>query len=158
AISVALGFVVSIAAGAEDCGKPGAITVKSADGTRLVQAATRVFDDGSIAVRARLAVNPDGGAASYTAGDHGFTYIANGMGRWNGRASSSCDSGCGAEFASAERGGFSPGTPAFCVFAIEVEPFAAGQSVKSCGSGKSVVGNGLGKPKLGAVLETVTGD
>jgi len=120
-----------------------------------VQAPTRVFDDGSIAVRARLAVNPDGGAASYSVGDHGFTYVANGMGRWTAHLNMDCDSGCGAEFVAAERKGFGPGTDTFCVFAIEVEPFQSGQTVQSCGAGRAVIGNGVGRPRRGAELEAV---
>ena len=67
-------------AGAQpDCGTPGTMTLKKPDGPGHIQTATRVFADGSVAVRARLAVNPDGGVSSYTVGDAGFTYIANGL-------------------------------------------------------------------------------
>ena len=64
---------------AESCGTPGTIRGKAGD--HFVDLKTRVFADGSIAVRAPLAVNPDGGPGSYTMGDHGFTYIANGLAR-----------------------------------------------------------------------------
>jgi hypothetical protein len=65
---------------AEDCGK--ADTIEGTTDARLVSLKARYFDDGSIAVRARLSVNPDGGAGSYTVDDHGFTYIANGLSIW----------------------------------------------------------------------------
>lgn len=150
-------LVASLASGAEDCGTAGTMTVKSRDGKNKIAAVTRKFSDGSIAVRARLAVNPDGGAASYTVGDHGFTYIANGLSRWNGATTEQCASNCSADFIAAERGDFAKGTPAFCVFAIEVAPYAAGDKIKQCGRGRAVVGNGQGRPKLGTMLETVTG-
>lgn len=150
-------FVSSAVIGAEDCGSPGSITVKTRDGKNTVQTATRVFADGSIAVRARLAVNPDGGPASYTVGDHGFTYLQNGMARWNGKAREDCKADCVADFMTAAKADFGPGTPMFCVFGIEVEAYRSGQDVTSCTKGK-VAGKGLGRPKLGALLETVTGD
>lgn len=158
-VSVVSGLMVvsGFAAGAQDCGKPGTITVKSPDGKSKVQAPTRVFSDGSIAVRARLAVNPDGGAASYTVGDHGFTYAANGMGRWSAHLSTACDSDCGKDFVTAERKGFAAGTDTFCVFAMEVEALASGQAVQSCGGGRALIGDGLGRPKQGAELAAVSG-
>jgi hypothetical protein len=143
---------------AADCGVPGTMKIKTPDGQSTMQAATRVFADGSIAVRARLAVNPDGATASYTVGDGGFTYIANGLDRWQGGATRSCQSGgCRADFLQAERQGFGPGSPAFCVYALEVEPLAAGGSITSCGPGKAVVGNGLGRPRLGPEVDGMSG-
>lgn len=54
-------LLVPLDAGAQsDCGTPGTMTVKTADTTGTTKTATRVFADGSVAVRARLAVNPDG--------------------------------------------------------------------------------------------------
>ena len=141
-----------------DCGAPGTMTVKTADGSGTAKTATRVFADGSVAVRARLAVNPDGGAASYTVGDAGFTYIANGLDRWSGGKTTSCQAGgCRPDFLKAEQMGFGPGSPAFCVYAIEVDPFTEGGSRTACGPGKWVVGNGLGKPKPGPVVEGLSG-
>ena len=152
-----LPFTQSMAgeASTTDCGIEGTITVKSGDSE--VQAKTRVFKDGSIAVRAPLAVNPDGGPGSYTVGDHGFTYIANGISRWVNGSRVKCDSSCVAAFKRAESMGFVLGTEKFCVFAMEVEPMKAGQKLTSCGPGKSFVGDGLGRPKLGEILETATG-
>lgn len=51
----------------------------------------RVFPDGSIEMRGGLNVNPDGTSASYTPGDHGFTYIANGLAPWVGGARRECN-------------------------------------------------------------------
>lgn len=152
-------LLVPLDAGARpDCGTPGTMTVKGVDGSGTTKTATRVFADGSIAVRARLAVNPDGGAASYTVGDTGFTYIANGLDRWSGGKTTSCQAGgCRPDFLKAEQMGFGPGSPAFCVYAIEVDPFTEGGSRTGCGLGKWVVGNGLGKPKPGPVVEGLSG-
>lgn len=146
-------------AGAQpNCGKPGTMTVKKADGSGTTKTATRVFDDGSVAVRARLAVNPDGGASSYTAGDAGFTYIANGLDRWADGTTTSCQAGgCRPDFLKAEQMGFGLGSPAFCVYAIEVDPLTQGGSRTACGPGKWVVGNGLGKPRPGPVVEGLSG-
>ena len=156
AIVTAQFFMTASVIGAEDCGIPGKITVKNSAGDK-VKASTREFADGSIAVRARLAVNPDGGPASYTVGDHGFTYLQNGMSRWNGNQTQSCDATCVADFAQAAKADFGPGTPMFCVFGMEVEALAAGQSPKSCKKGY-VAGNGMGRPKMGGLLETVAGE
>ena len=145
----------ALPAGAQpDCGKPGTMTVKTFDGKSTTTTPTRVFNDGSVAVRARLAVNPDGGASSYTVGDTGFTYIANGMDRWSEGKTASCQAGgCRPDFLKAEQLGFGPGSPSFCVYAVEVEPFKPGGTRTSCGKGKWVVGNGLGRPGLGLVVE-----
>jgi hypothetical protein len=141
-----------------DCGTPGTMTVKNADGPGNIQTATRVFADGSVAVRARLAVNPDGGVSSYTVGDAGFTYIANGLDRWPRSPTSSCQGGnCRPDFLKAEQMAFGPGSPTFCVYAIEVEPFTAGGTRTDCGAGRFVIGNGLGKPGLGPVVEGLSG-
>jgi hypothetical protein len=152
-------LLVALNVGAQpNCGTPGTMTVKTADGLSTTKTATRVFADGSVAVRARLAVNPDGGAASYTVGDAGFTYIANGLDRWSGGTTSSCQAGgCRPDVLKAEQMGFGAGSPAFCVYAIEVDPFTEGGSRAACGAGKWVVGNGLGKPKLGPTLAGVSG-
>jgi hypothetical protein len=152
-------LLLPLDAGAQpDCGTPGTMTVKTPDGKGTTQTTTRVFADGSVAVRARLAVNPDGGAASYTAGDAGFTYIANGLDRWSGGKTTSCQAGgCRPDFLKAEQMGFGPGSPAFCVYAIEVDPYTAGGKRTACGPGKWVVGDGLGKPKPGPVVEGLSG-
>lgn len=90
---LAAGFLLaaSMASGAEDCGTPGTLTSSKGDSRVLV---TRVFKDGSIAVRARLAVNPDGGKGAYTVGDHGFTYIANGLSIMRKGVRYRCDLDC----------------------------------------------------------------
>lgn len=154
----ALLLAAQVAGAQPDCGRPGTMAVKTADGRGITTTPTRVFADGSIAVRARLAVNPDGGVASYTTGDAGFTYIANGLDRWSAGATSSCQAGgCRPDFLKAEQMGFGPGSPAFCVYAIEVEPFTEGGQRTACGRGKWVVGNGLGKPRPGPVVEGLAG-
>lgn len=141
-----------------DCGTPGVMSIKKPDGSGNTETATRVFADGSVAVRARLAVNPDGGVSSYTAGDAGFTYIANGLDRWAGGTTTGCQAGgCRPDFLKAEQMGFGPGSPAFCVYAIEVDPFTAGGNRTACGAGKFVIGDGLGKPKPGPVVEGLSG-
>ena len=137
---------------AADCGKPGTMT-----GTGGVTLQVRVFDDGSIAVRAPLAVNPDGGPASYTVGDHGFTYIANGLALWRGGRRESCKAECMASFRQAEAAGFAAGTAEFCVFAMEIEPLQPGQALTKCAGGV-VAGNGKGRPAKGAMLATLAGD
>jgi hypothetical protein len=132
----------------DDCGEP--ISLKGKDGD--LQA--RLFGDGSIGVRAPLAVNPDGGPPSYTVGDHGFTYIANGLTRWRNGARQRCDSACTASFKAAERAGFAAGTDEFCVYAMEVEALQPGEARVPC-TGGFVVGNGKGRPVHGAMLDTV---
>lgn len=138
-----------------DCGKPGVILGKIND--QKVQLKTREFPDGSIAVRAPLAVNPDGGPASYTRGDHGFTYIANGLALWRNGKRETCDSACSASFKTAEISGFAAGTNEFCVFAMEVETLKPNQSKTTCKDGY-IIGNGKGRPVLGEMLESVTGE
>lgn len=133
---------------AGDCGVAG--TLKGKDGAVL---ATRVFDDGSIAVRAPLAVNPDGSAASYTVGDHGYTYIANGLAAWTDGRRRPCDAGCMARFKAAEAAGFAAGTAEFCVFAMEVAPPEGGRLEKCTGG--HVVGNGKGSLVRGEPIESL---
>jgi hypothetical protein len=136
-----------------ECGV--ATTVRGRDGTALV---ARKFPDGSIAVRAPLAVNPDGGVRSYTKGDHGFTYIANGISRWDGKARKKCDGSCRADFIDAETAEFAVGSKEFCVFAMEVEPLLTGQTMSKCDRGY-IIGNGKGRLKLSPKkITTVVGD
>jgi hypothetical protein len=121
-----------------------------------------LFPDGSMAMRTRLAVNPDGAAASYTPGDHGYTYIANGVNLRDGNGFISCSAAgnagrCRREWIRAENMGFATGSPQFCSFAIEVEPMTPGASRTSCGSGRFVVGGGKGRPKLGPPIAAVAG-
>jgi hypothetical protein len=142
------------AGAAESCGKSGTIRGKSGD--QFVELKTRIFDDGSIVVRAPLAVNPDGGPGSYTVGDHGFTYIANGLARWRNGARETCDSACTASFKEAEKAGFAKGTDEFCVFAMTVEPMDPGAAKVTCKDGE-VVGNGKGRLAAGEVLPTIGG-
>ncbi len=130
------------------------ITMKGKDGATLQ---ARKFEDGSIAVRAQLAVNPDGGPGSYTVGDHGFTYIVNGLDLWRDSARATCDRACATSFKAAEKAGFAKGTAEFCVFAMEVEALQPGKAPIRCPNGY-VIGNGKGRPVAGAMLDTVTGD
>jgi hypothetical protein len=127
--------------------------------------AALVFPDKSILMRTRLAVNPDGAAASYTPGDHGFTYIQNGVNFLRNGTSISCSARenlaqCRREWTRAEAGGFGAGTPEFCVYAMDVEPIAAGATRVPCGrprSGRSTVGNGKGRPKVGPAVLAFAG-
>src|SRR5689334_19105861 len=68
------------------------------------------FPDGSIAMRTPLAVNPDGAAASYVPGDHGYTYIANGVNLREHGTKVSCSgangSRCRTAWVKAEAGAF----------------------------------------------------
>ncbi len=152
---LALGFSaasVATAQGAVACGA--ATMIAGKDGKQLD--ARSITSDGSLVVRASLAVNPDGGVSAYAVGDHGFTYIANGIARWVGGHRTKCDASCSKDFRDAERAEFGLGTPEFCVFALEVEGLAADSPVTKC-TGGQVVGNGKGKPRKGATVETVTG-
>lgn len=114
------------------------------------------FADGSVAVRAPMAVNPDGAKSSYSVGDHGFTYVANGLASWSMGKRERCDKACVQNFKAAEKNGFGAGTAEFCVFAMEVEPIAKGQGSERCKRG-FVIGNGKGRLVLGEMLPTVTG-
>lgn len=116
----------------------------------------RVFPDGAILMSTGLQVNPDGAAASYTPGDHGYTYMTNGVNLIENGRSIPCykkvnNANCSAKWAAAETGGFGPGTPEFCVFAMEVEPLQPGQPLVICENdrGRSIAGNGKGRPKIG---------
>ena len=114
-----------------------------------------VFEDGSIAMRTTLHVNSDGAASAYLPGDHGFTYVANGialMRRGHRVECSQADAYCTSKFLAAERLGFATGTDEFCAFGFEAE--STGQKLTSCASG-TVIGNGKGRPKLGGQVETV---
>lgn len=139
---------------AESCGTPGILKGKKGDA--VIELKARLFADGSIAVRAPLAVNPDGGPGSYTVGDHGFTYIANGLARWRNGGRETCDSACAASFKAAEKVGFAKGTEEFCVFAMAVEPVEPGKAKVPCTRGE-VVGNGKGRLVLGEVLPAIGG-
>src|SRR4051812_34199331 len=86
---------------------------------------TVTFSDGAILMRTPLAVNPDGAAASYVPGDHGYTYIANGVNLRDHGSKVSCSAAgngprCRAAWAEVEAGAFGQGTPEFCVFAMDV--------------------------------------
>lgn len=154
AIGVAMGAccIFTPALAVDECGSIG--TIIGENGGKLITLRTRVFSDGSIVVRAPLAVNPDGGAGAYTVDDHGFTYTANGLVPWSPSTHKPCDSFCAASFRSAEKVGFGKGTAEFCVFAMTVEPFELGQKITSC-KGGNVVGNGKGRLALGNMLDTV---
>lgn len=124
-----------------------------------------IFPDNSILMRTGLQVNPDGAAASYVPGDHGYTYISNGVNLRDNGKKISCSatpengSRCRKEWARAEAGGFGPGTSEFCVFAMEVEPFSPGTSKSACEGShyRYIVGNGKGRPKAGQQIPVVGG-
>jgi hypothetical protein len=126
---------------------------------------TQTFPDGAILMRTKLAVNPDGAVASYTAGDHGYTYISNGVNLHEGGRKISCsakgaNARCQALWRRAEAGGFGPGTATFCVFAMEVEPLRAGGEKVRCegaNSDRFLVGDGNGRPKSGPTVTDIGG-
>ena len=107
-------------------------------------------------VRAPLAVNPDGGVSSYTVGDHGFTYVADGIDRWENGARETCDVGCSKSLHQAEAADFAPGTDEFCAFAIDVQPMTLGRPLSKCPDGY-IVGNGKGRLKKGELISSVVG-
>jgi hypothetical protein len=154
---VCLGVMIvvpqSAIAQVQNCGVP---TTLKGQGDTILRG--RKFSDGSIAVRAPLAVNPDGGLRSYTPGDHGFTYIANGLSRWVNKERIKCDTQCRIAFLEAEKKGFGPGTAEFCVFAMVVEPIDKNQLVQKCDRGV-IVGNGKGRIALATQeVGTITGE
>ncbi|MCW3836585.1 hypothetical protein ACFQ1E_09815 [Sphingomonas canadensis] len=129
------------------------------------QAGRYAFAGGAIGLRSALQVNPDGAAASYTPGDHGQTYVFNGMNRIgpDGRkiachtAANKWD--CRNRFLLAEARGFAPGTDRFCVYAFEVDAYAPGVPRERCegSSYRYVVGDGVGKPRAGRRVRDVSG-
>ena len=119
------------------------------------------FAEGSVAMRTGLAVNPDGAGPSYTPGDHGYTYISNGVNLHSGGRRIACSEAgnsarCRRDWRLAEAGGFGLGTPEFCVYAMEVEPVTPGAALVNCERpGRSLVGGGKGRPRSGAPIPTV---
>ncbi|WP_275791454.1 hypothetical protein [Pararhizobium gei] len=120
----------------------------------------RVFPDGAILMRTELAVNPDGTAASYVPGDHGYTYVANGVNLIDKGEKRDCLDNftlCRRKWKEAETADFAPGSPEFCVFALEAVPYKAGIPQSKCESDRYVVGNGKGRPKLGKKVSAFDG-
>jgi hypothetical protein len=124
-----------------------------------------IFPDGSIVMKTALEVNPDGAVASYTPGDHGYTYIANGVSLIEDGVIKSCSGAgntnhCHTKWLAAEAAGFGAGTAEFCVFAMEVEPLTNdGQKVVCDDPRKKrfTAGNGKGRPVPGATVTDVFG-
>jgi hypothetical protein len=123
-----------------------------------------IFPDGSILMKTGLQVNPDGAVASYTPGDHGYTYITNGVNLIENGQKVACakkanKKHCRDEWIAAEAAGFAKGTSEFCVFAMEVEPLDAHSKTVTCEGDDSrfVAGNGKGRPKTGANFTDVFG-
>lgn len=119
---------------------------------------------GAVAINTALAVNPDGTAASYTPGDHGYTYINNGVNLIQNGKKISCSIKinnrlCREKWAKAEKGSFAAGTPEFCSFAIEVVQFGTGLPRVNCEGRKSrfILGNAKGRPAIGNKLTNVEG-
>lgn len=111
-----------------------------------------------------LAVNPDGAAASYTPGNHGYTYINNGVNMIVNGAKLPCapagnNKRCATAWAAAEAGDFKAGTPEFCAFAIAVVAVEGGPAPRNCENDRSryVIGNGKGRPASGRVIRNVEG-
>lgn len=121
------------------------------------------FSD-AIAMTSGLAVNPDGAAASYMPGDHGYTYINNGVNLILGGKKVACVKKingelCRKKWKLAEAGNFGVGTPEFCSFAIDVDNFPNGPEKQPCEKGgRFVIGNGKGKPTSGYVVKNVFGE
>ncbi|MFJ2336471.1 hypothetical protein ACIPI6_17270 [Pseudomonas protegens] len=121
------------------------------------------FKDGSIAMRIPLEVNSDGAQASYAQGNHGFSYLGDGMVLWKGNgASESCTAAgnrCSEHFAEADRLHFGRASKQFCVFAFAVDGLHGAEPVacKSGGIEGYIVGGGLGAPRQGPTLATVEG-
>jgi hypothetical protein len=111
-----------------------------------------------------LAVNPDGAAASYAPGDHGYTYINNGVNLIADGKKIPCsvkanNQRCTDRWGEAELGKFGPGTPEFCSFAIAVIALPGGPSRQTC-EGKSyrfILGNGKGQPAPGYQVMNIEG-
>ena len=111
-----------------------------------------------------LNVNPDGTAGSYTPGDHGFTYIANGLNLYENRTIIGCSGTmsrrCRQLFLQAEAQDFGPGSPTFCVYAIEVVGYTPGTEAPGCDPRRPyrrLLGDGRGRPRPGPPIANVTG-
>lgn len=123
------------------------------------------FPDGAMVMTTGMNVNPDGTSASYTVGDHGYTYLNNGVNLVeNGKrvpcAPKQNNALCRSQWLKAEAAAFSEGSPEFCVFAMEVEPIQAEMPLTACEKpkvGRFLVGNGKGRPKVGKTVPTATG-
>ncbi|WP_198252127.1 hypothetical protein [Burkholderia plantarii] len=139
----ALSLVTAAAGAAQSLTCPGRTPIGGLPGAQ--------FEDGSFGVTGPLNVNPDGAKASYTQDDRGFTYIANGMNRLNPAVDCRHHlTDCAKAFRTAEQGHFGPGTPEFCVYAIEVDPIPPATKTLICRSdGAKTIGNGKGVPRLG---------
>ncbi|MCQ1569153.1 hypothetical protein NFO65_00175 [Neorhizobium galegae] len=120
----------------------------------------RVFSDGAMLMRTELASNPDGTAASYVPGDHGYTYLANGVNLIDKGKKLACldhASTCRTKWSEAETADFGPGSPEFCVFALEATAYEPGGTLSKCEGDRYVVGNGKGRPQLGRKLAAFDG-
>ncbi|PDT33189.1 MULTISPECIES: hypothetical protein [Sinorhizobium] len=120
----------------------------------------RVLPEGAILMRTELAVNPDGTAASYVPGDHGYTYVANGVNLIDKGKKRNCldnFSLCRKKWKEAETADFAPGSPEFCVFALEAVPYKVGVPLSSCEGDRYVVGNGKGRPMMGPKMPAFDG-
>lgn len=117
------------------------------------------FDGGSIGFSAGLKIDADGAQASYTPGDHGYSYIADGVDLIENGTVLSCRENfrlCREKWILAEADDFRPGSPQFCAFGIEITPWKPEGRVSICKNGR-VVGNGKGRPKFGAPFPAIGG-
>lgn len=119
----------------------------------------------ALVMQTALAVNPDGAAASYAPGDHGYTYINNGVNLIENGKKAPCVADahkkkCTAKWKEAELGKFGPGTPEFCSFAIAVAALPGGPPPQNCEGDKSrfIIGNGKGQPAPGYKVRNVEGE
>ena len=118
----------------------------------------------ALAMQTGLAVNPDGAAASYAPGDHGYTYINNGVNLLVNGKKVPCSARannklCSEKWKEAERGQFGTGTPEFCSFAIAVVALPGGPPRQNCEGKQSryVLGNGKGQPAPGYQVKNIEG-
>jgi hypothetical protein len=123
----------------------------------------RKFEDGSIALKTPLAVNPDGADLSYAKSDSGFTYINNGVAFRENGVWLRCDKvenskECTKAIKDAESKDFIQGTAEFCVFGMTLEKISGNLPLENCGGeGRLIAGNGKGGPAALAPVKNTTG-
>lgn len=153
--SSALSILLMVAMGTSAGAQP---KCPMGSGAKVIFPDTVIFSSG-------LQVNPDGAAQSYVPGDHGYTYINDGVNLISDGKKVSCsvsenEASCRAAWFKAEQGNFAAGTPEFCSFAIEVVPVVPGAELQDCEDrkGRSIIGNGKGRPADGRAVLNVSGE
>ena len=123
------------------------------------------FGDGSLVMKTALAVNPDGASASYTPGDHGYTYISNGVnliyhGQRVGCSSPENKSRCKESWFWPSRVAFGQVRRSFAYLLWKSKQSSSGGLPIACElprKGRFAVGNGKGRPKGGPSIPDITG-